>query len=169
MMRIILGNYMLTVLCLAIGPTINRFTVWFGGQLPEAQQTVDMLFTNKTIVTLVVYILMLILIFVKSRLHIGFRLNSTTKILMTILCIPMTIVSIIVTLTVAVLGLQTFDPGALQTLLANAPLYGWLRTIVLNTPVIVFFHAVITVFMSSDLKISLPKKSYSMPDIHSED
>lgn len=169
MMKIILGNYMLMVLCLAIGPTIDWFTMWFGGQLPDAQQTVDLLFTNKTIVTLVVYILMLILIFVKSRLHVGFRLNPTTKILMTILCIPMTIVSIIVTLTIAVIGLQTFDPGALQTLLANAPLYGWLRIMVLNTPVIIFFHAVITVFMSSDLKISLPKKTYSMPDIHIEE
>lgn len=168
MMKIILGNYMLIALCLAMSPTIDRFTLWFGVQLPDAQPTVDLLFTNKTIVTLVVYILMLILIFVKSRLHVGFRLNPTTKILMTILCIPMTIISIILTLTVAVLGAQAFDPSALQALLATAPFYGFMREIVLHTPVIVFFHAVITVFMSSDLKLIPAKKSYSMPDVHIE-
>lgn len=168
MMKIILGNYMLIALCLAMSPTIDRFTLWFGVQLPDALPTVDLLFTNKTIVTLVVYILMLILIFVKSRLHVGFRLNPTTKILMTILCIPMTIISIILTLTVAVLGAQAFDPAALQALLATAPFYGFMREIILHTPVIVFFHAVITVFMSSDLKLIPAKKSYSMPDVHIE-
>ena len=40
---------------------------------------------------------------------------------MTVLCIPMTIVSIIITLEIAVLGSQAFDPGALQTLLADVP------------------------------------------------
>ena len=70
MMKIILGNYMLIALCLAVGPTVDRATMWFSGQMPDVQQTVGFLFTNKTIITLVIYILMLILIFVKSRLHV---------------------------------------------------------------------------------------------------
>jgi hypothetical protein len=169
MMKIILGNYMLIALCLAVGPTVDRATMWFSGQMPDIQQTVGFLFTNKTIITLVMYILMLILIFVKSRLHVGFHFTQSQRMLMTLLCIPMTIVSIIITLEIAVLGAKAFDPAALQTLLADVPVQGWLRWAALNTPVIVFFHALITILMSSDLKFNLPKKTYSMPDISIED
>ncbi len=156
MMKIILGNYLLTALCLALAPTITVLTGRVSTQAPDVQNSLWFLFTNTTIVILVVYLLMLILIFVKSRIHIGLNLWGPAKILMLILAIPMTIISIMLTLEIAVLWINVFDMSALEVLASSMPVSMVYKQFVMYTPVIISIHAFITVLMLSD--ISLPKR-----------
>lgn len=157
MMKIILGNYLLTALCLALSPTITVLTGRVTVQAPDVQQSIWFLFTNTTIIILVVYLLMLILIFVRSRIHIGMNLSGPAKIAMLILAIPMTILSIILTLEIAVLWLQAFDMIALKVLASSMPVAMVYKQFVMYTPVIIAIHAVITVLMLSNISF-LPKK-----------
>lgn len=167
MMKIILWNYLLTALCLALTPTISVLTGRVTIQAPDVQQSIWFLFTNTTIIILVVYLLMLILIFVKSRIHIGMNLSGPAKVAMLVLAIPMTIVSIMITLEIAVLWIKAFDMVALQVLASSMPVSSFYKQFVMYTPVIISIHAFITVLMLSDISL-LPKKG-SSPHISIDD
>jgi fumarate reductase subunit D len=103
MMKIILANYLLTALCITIAPAIDAFMGRLGTQAPDVGNAIGQAVANKTIITLILYLLLFLLLFAKSRLHIGFHLSGIKKIFMTILCIPMTVLSIALTLEIAVL------------------------------------------------------------------
>ena len=167
MMKIILWNYLLTALCLALTPTISVLTGRVTIQAPDVQQSIWFLFTNTTIIILVVYLIMLILIFVKSRIHIGMNLSWPAKVAMLVLAIPMTIVSIMITLEIAVLWLKAFDMVALQVLASSMPVSLFYKQFVIYTPVIISVHAFITVLMLSDISL-MPKKG-SSPHISIDD
>lgn len=167
MMKIILWNYLLTALCLALTPTISVLTGRVTIQAPDVQQSIWFLFTNTTIIILVVYLIMLILIFVKSRIHIGMNLSGPAKVAMLVLAIPMTIVSIMITLEIAVLWLKAFDMVALQVLASSMPVSLFYKQFVIYTPVIISVHAFITVLMLSDISL-MPKKG-SSPHISIDD
>lgn len=78
---------------------------------------------------------------------------------MTIIAIPMTIVSIFLTLQIAVLGLQAFDLIALRALVDTLPLPPLYKTGIAHTPVIITLHALITVLMLSDISFKIKKSS----------
>lgn len=158
MMKIMFGNYLLSILCLALWPTLDVIMWWSSVQMPDVQKSLHFLFTNKTITILVIYLLMLILIFVKSRLHVWFYLGGAQKIFVTILCIPMTIISILLTLEIAILGVQAFDVLALQSLASTMPISQIYKDFIINTPIIVAVHTFVTILMLSDLSALFKKK-----------
>ena len=83
---------------------------------------------------------------------------------MTILCIPMTVLSIALTLEIAVLGLQAFDILALQKLASSMPIAPLYQQFVSNTPIIICIHALIAILMLADVN-RIPKKKSFVPDI----
>lgn len=176
MMRIVLGNYLLTSLCLTLIPAIDAAMVWLYGQAPDVWQTIQPLLTNKTLIVLVVYLLALLLLFLKSRLSIHFHVSGIKKVLLTILGIPLTIISIATTLQVAVLWTQVFNAQSLQALVATLPLQDIYKQFIIATPVIICIHAIITILLLSNFNripsfswFSFRKKSSSMPDISLEE
>lgn len=164
MMKIILGNYLLTALCLTLSPAIDAVMGRVGTQSPDISASIWAVFTNKTIIVLVVYLLLFLLIFAKSRIYIWFNLSGLKKVLMTILCIPMTVVSIALTLEIAVLGLQAFDVIALEKLASSMPVASIYQQFVAHTPLIICVHTLIAVFMLADIN-RIPKRKTFVPDI----
>ena len=75
MMKIILGNYLLTALCLTLSPAIDVLFARLGARSPDIMNTITPVFSNKTIVILVIYLLLFLLIFAKSRIYIGLNLS----------------------------------------------------------------------------------------------
>jgi hypothetical protein len=92
--------------------------------------------------------------------------------LLTIICIPLTVISIATTLQIAVLGLQAFDMTALQGLVSTWPLDGVYKQFIVNTPIVICVHALFTIFILSNInwipKINLRRRE-SMPDITVEE
>ncbi|MEI7477573.1 MAG: hypothetical protein WCJ81_03500 [bacterium] len=152
MLKIMLANYLLIPLCLGASPTIDLFLSWFGSAVPSAAASMDSLFTNKTIATLVIYLLLLVVLFLKSRIDLDIPANGLKKIGMTVLSIPMTVVSIIVTLQIAILGIQAFDITALQHIVSTRPVTSIYKDAIVYTPVIMMVHVLIMVIMMLDIK-----------------
>jgi hypothetical protein len=105
--------------------------------------------------------LLLLLLFLKSRVSIHFHVWWLQKFLLTILCIPMTIVSISLTLQFAVLWLQAFDYNALQALVWPLPIQDIYKQFVLQTPVIVTIHALLTAILISHINRTPKVPSFS--------
>ncbi|MBP6086106.1 hypothetical protein KA478_02775 [Patescibacteria group bacterium] len=121
---------------------------------------------------LVVYLVMLLLLFLKSRISINFHVSGLKRVFLTIIGIPLTVISIATTLQIAVLGVQAFDITALQVLVSSWPLDGTYKQFIVNTPIVICLHAFITIFILSTInwipKINLRRKA-SLPDISLED
>ena len=177
MMKIVLWNYLLTALCLTLAPSLWAFMWRLTLNSPDVAQTIAPVFENKIIITLAVYLLMLLLFFLKSRISIHFHVGWLQKIFFTIVCIPLTIVSIATTLQIAVLWLQAFDMWALQTMVATLPIQDIYKQFISYTPIVICIHAIITILVLSHINwipkapsFSFKKKeSESLPDIVIED
>ncbi len=156
MLRIVFGNYLLMVLCLTMPTAILSFLTWLNRVAPDVGQSVAPAFSNITIIVLVVYLLLLLLLFLKSRVSIHFHAKWVGRFFLTLLCIPLTIISIATTLWVAVVGQQAFDPVALQSLTAWLQIQEIYKIIILQTPSIIAIHVFITVLVLSN--ISFPTR-----------
>jgi hypothetical protein len=134
---------------------------WLQMQAPDIAQTISPLFTNKTIIVLVVYLLLLLLLFLKSRISVHFHVGGVQKIFLTVLCIPLTIISIAITLQIAVLGLQAFDSSALQAMVGPLTMPAYYKQFILNTPIVICLHAFITVLVLSHINRTPKMPSFS--------
>lgn len=162
MMKIILSNYILSMMALTLSSALGAFLWWLNIQAPDIASTIAPAFANKTIIVLVVYLLLLLLLFLKSRISIHFHVGWVQKMLLTILCIPMTITSIAITLQIAVLWLQTFDFAALQLLVNPLQIQDYYKVFILNTPIVICIHAIVTVLILSHINWTPKLPSFSL-------
>lgn len=169
MLRIILGNYLLTALCLSLSPTLDRLMWWTATQDSSIQSSLWFLFTNKTIVILVVYLLLLVLIFAKSRIRIDVQFGGFKKILFFVLVVPLTILSVLFTLEIAILGINIFNTTALTQTALTMPIPSLYQNFLINTPVMISLHAFLTILLLSDMHFSLPRRKISLPDVSIEE
>lgn len=169
MLRIILGNYLLTALCLALWPTLDRLLWWAGTQDATLQSSLWFLFTNKTITILIIYFLMLILIFAKSRINVWVHFSGIKKIIFFVLAVPMTILSTLFTLEIAILGVVVFDVPALTQVVSQMPIPYAYQNFLINTPIFISVHALVTILLLSDLHLKLPRRKISLPDVSIDD
>lgn len=161
MTKIILSNYVLTALAITLPMTLSSLMWWLAVHATDIAVTLEPVFANKTIIVLIVYLLLLLLLFLKSRVSIHFHVWWLQKFLLTMFCIPMTIVSITLTLQFAVLGLQAFDYNALQNLVWPLPIQDIYKQFVLQTPVIVTIHAFLTAIIVSHINRTPKMPSFS--------
>lgn len=169
MLRIILGNYLLTALCLSLSPTLDRLMWWTATQDSSIQSSLWFLFTNKTIVILVVYLLLLVLIFAKSRIRIDVQFGGFKKIFFFVLVIPLTILSVLFTLEIAILGINIFNTTALTQTALTMPIPSLYQNFLINTPVMISLHAFLTILLLSDMHFFLPRRKISLPDVSIEE
>lgn len=71
MVKVVVANYMLTGLCLALSGVIDRFVLWIDAIYPGSGASFAFLQDNKTTVILVIYLLLLLLIFLKSHIRVS--------------------------------------------------------------------------------------------------
>lgn len=169
MLRIILGNYLLTALCLSLSPTLDRLMWWTATQEASIQNSLWFLFTNKTIVILIVYFFLLILIFAKSRIKIDVNFGGLKKVFYFILVVPMTILSVLFTLEIAILGVDIFSTAALTQTALTMPIPALYQNFLINTPMLISLHAFLTILLLSDIHFSLPRRRISLPDVSMEE
>lgn len=168
MMKIILWNYLLTALCLTLAPTLWALMWWVTAVAPDVAQTIAPAFENKIIITLIVYLLMLLLLFLKSRISVHFHLSWIKKVFLTLICIPMTIVSIATTLQIAVLWLQAFDMAALQSMVSSLPIQDIYKQFISNTPIVICVHAFLTIIILSNINWTPKMPAFSFRKKQSE-
>ncbi len=163
MMRIILGNYLLTIICVALWSTID--TISFAikplvSQIAFLGVTfgqLDFFLTNsKLTIIILTYLVLMVLIFSKSKIYISLPSDENTRIFLKIIIIPLTVISAILTAQTAILWPTIFNTNSLLILAAqfqNSPL---LFYSIARAPLRIFLHGIITVLITSEIKFSKP-------------
>lgn len=161
MIKIILGNYILWSICLAASQSIGLL-VNFLATAPEAKfagmtyKTLWVFFADsKTTVVLVLYAVLLVVIYKTSKIQVNLPSDPALKNGLYALFVPLTVLSMILTLQIAITGMNVINAEWLQVVskeLANTP---GIYTFLTMTPVWILLHGVATILITSELKIGL--------------
>lgn len=166
MVKVVIANYMLTGLCIALWWVIDRFVVWIDTVMPGTGAQVAFLQDNKTTVILIIYLLLLLLVFLKSNIRVSMHASGLKRFILTILFVPLTVASIIITLELAILGADAFNMTNMtltaQSFSANPVVF----TFVQMTPVWLFIHTIVTILLISNIKLpSMKRRSAEGMDV----
>lgn len=167
MIKIILWNYVLTGICLAAWESINVL-IKFLLQAPQAKtiwfthaKIANFLEMGHTTFVLMLYIWLLIVIYLKSKIRIDLPSDSNKEKLLYVILIPMTVISIILTLQIALIGTKILDINHITTLTSNMQNNNYAYKFISLTPVRTFLHGIATILITSELNISFKSNSSS--------
>lgn len=153
MIRIIIGNYILMIISLSFAGAVD---MWMRGTqtlLVEWSEwnLAGLLSDGRVTITLVLYALLLFLIFKKSTLHSSHPWLLDKGFL--ILLIPMTVISMALTISLIFLGTDVFDPAAMTRVANSLSTNLTIRTTITNTPLWLFAHGLLTVLLTTHLSL----------------
>lgn len=163
MVKVVIGNYILTGLCLSLRTTIDWFVTWIDTMYPWTWASLSFLVDNKTTVILIVYLLLLLLIFLKSNVRVSMHASGVKRFLLTLLFVPLTVASIIFSLELSIIGLDSFDMTKMtmlaQSFTTNSIVFGFVQM----TAVWFFVHTLTTILLISNIKLPTFRRAYTPP------
>lgn len=161
MIKIVLWNYILSSICLAASQSLDLL-INFLNATPEAKlawityKSLWAFFAEaNTTIILVLYIVLLVVIYRSSRIHIHIPLDPAMQKWLHLLMIPITVLSMILTLQIVVLGMNIIRPDQLQIISNEITKNPALFTFLSLMPVWILLHGLATVLITSELKIGL--------------
>ena len=161
MIKIILGNYVLSGICLAATQSLD-ILVKFLQQTPDVKffglsylNFADFLISGQTTIILALYIALLLLIYHKSKIRISIPEDEIIKKALYIVLVPLTILSVILTLQIAIMWINVINVSALQALADSLTKNPSLYLFITLTPVWILIHGLATVLITSEIKITI--------------
>ncbi len=159
MIKIILGNYILSSICIAASQAIN-LAITYMRQSPEFNtlgiwniKFANFLENGSTIIVLILYLALLILIYRTSKIRIKLPNDEALKKMLQLIFVPLTIISMVLTLQIVLLGIDATNYNGIEkitTMVANNP---YIFNFVNLTPLRIVMHGIITIFITSELKV----------------
>lgn len=159
MIRIILGNYILSSICLAASQSI-ALAVDAMKKTPELSfmgfsydKVANFLENGNMTIVLIMYILLLFVIFRTSKIRIELPEDEAIKKMLHLIFVPLTVISMVLTLQIAILGINGISVTTLSSIantVANNP---YMFQFVSLTPVWIFLHGILTILITSKFKI----------------
>jgi hypothetical protein len=161
MIKIVMGNYLLSSICLAasnsLDALVNRFALNKDakGILSIPFSRFETFFSDgKTIIVLLLYVGLLFVLFKRSKLSIRLPEEDLTQKLLMVAMVPLTVISMILALQIAVLGMKIVDIQQLQTFALVFSKSGtFLYTFVIFTPLWMLLHGLITIGLTTTVGI----------------
>lgn len=159
MIKIILGNYILSSICLAASQSIN-LAVEYIKKTPELTfmgfsytKIANFLGNGSMTIILILYIILLIVIFKTSKIKISLPDDEAIKKMLQILFVPITVISIILTLQIAILGIDGINISTISSIANMVANNIYMFTFVSFTPVRILIHGIVTILITSEFKI----------------
>ncbi|HOQ78944.1 MAG TPA: hypothetical protein PKX34_02905 [Candidatus Absconditabacterales bacterium] len=150
MIKIILGNYILGTLSVAISTSID-LAINTMGETGLAKFLAD----GKLTIIFVVYVVLLFLIYRTSKINVDISGDQIMQKSLYILFVPMAVLSIVLTLEIIFLGIDILDPIKLIEIAKGFTNNIYLQKFILNTPYLILVHALVTVLITSKFKVAL--------------
>jgi hypothetical protein len=160
MIKIIIGNYLLSSVALALSTSMTLLTNFlnqtpmkqfiFGIEYAQLAQFFDQ---SKVVIILIIYGSLLLYIFQKSRLSIGLPSDELVAQVLFGLLVPLTVISIILTLEVAILGTSVLDVNALRIFAFEFTPNVYVQHFIALTPVWILIHGLLTIYLTSEITI----------------
>lgn len=161
MIKIVLGNYILWSICLAASQSIDVL-VNFLNVSPDAKfagmtyKTLWIFFADaKTTIVLILYAVLLVVIYRTSKIHVHLPEDPALNKWLYVLFVPLTVLSMILTLQIAIMWIDGVSLQQLQTIgkeLTNNP---GVYTFLTMTPVWILLHGLATILITSEMKVGL--------------
>jgi hypothetical protein len=104
-------------------------------------------------IILILYIILLVLIFKTSKIKISLPDDEALKKMLQIIFVPLTVISMVLTLQIAILGINGINVSAISsiaTAVANNP---YMFQFVSLTPVRILLHGIVTILITSEFKV----------------
>lgn len=161
MIKIILWNYILWIICMAASQSIDilvsflrnntnwdLFGLWY--------ETLASFCSNgKITFVLLMYAIWLIIVYKKSTISIRFPTDNNLLTTIQILLVPMTVLSMILTLQMAIMWVNMIDAEKLQTIVSTFTTSWYLYDFFRLWPVWLLVHWILTTILTSELKITV--------------
>lgn len=161
MIKIILGNYILATLCLAANQSLDLL-VQFLSMTPNLktlglsyEKISSFLVQWKMSIVLILYLLLLFLMYHKSKIRITFPSDEILKKTFSLFLVPLTVISFVLTLEIVVLGMNSLNPTNLDLLARSFTNNIYIIQFVVFTPLWIFIHWLATVLITSEIKMSI--------------
>ncbi|MFA5748070.1 MAG: hypothetical protein WC872_03050 [Candidatus Absconditabacterales bacterium] len=161
MIKIILGNYILGSICLAATESI-RLIINYLNLTPDLKfigltyKALGTFLTNgHTTIILIFYIILLVLIYKKSSINVKIPMDEGLKKILYILFVPMTVISVILTLQIAIMGIGVLNFEILQNFANNLTKNIYIYKFLTLTPVWILLHGIATILITSEMKMNI--------------
>lgn len=159
MIRIILGNYILNSICLAASQSIV-IGVNMLQKTPEAkifgwsyEKMANFLDNGSMTIVVILYAILLVIVYKTSKIRIVLPEDEAIKKMLQILFVPLTVLSMILTLQIVILGMDGVNITAITDIantVANNP---YMFKFISLTPLWILIHGIITILITSEFKI----------------
>jgi hypothetical protein len=155
MARVIVGNYILGIICMAINNVIsigsNQInTLQIQNPSTDYSQLQSFLLNGKTGIILVIYLILLVILLNRTKINVGITDGSLPKFWITFLMVVMTVISILLTIAIAVRGFQVIDYTQVINIAKYFTAYPILYNVIQYIPLILLVHGVATLYIVSD-------------------
>ncbi len=161
MIKIILGNYILSSICLAASQSIS-LAVQMMEKTPELKfigfsydKVAKFLDNGSTTIILILYIVLLFIVYRTSKIRITLPGDEAIKKMLQIIFVPLTVISMVLTLQIVILGMNGINIesiSSIATAVANNP---YIFQFVSLTPVRMLLHGILTILITSEFKVSV--------------
>ncbi len=161
MMRIVLGNYILTSICLAASQSLKLATNWMEKN-PNLEtlgigntKFANFLHNGETTIIMGIYIILLVIVYRTSKIRIRLPNDEAIKKMLQLIFVPLTIISMVLTLQIVLLGMDGItitSVGQIAETVANNP---YMFQFVSLTPVRILLHGLLTIFITSEFKVKV--------------
>lgn len=161
MIKIILGNYILSSICLAAGQSISLL-VEMMKKTPEIRfmgfsydKIANFLNDGNMTIVLILYIVLLFIIFRTSKIKISLPNDEAIRKMLQLIFVPLTVISMILTLQIAILGINGINIVAISSVAQMVANNIYMFQFVSLTPVWILLHGIVTILITSEFKISV--------------
>lgn len=161
MIKIILGNYILSSICLAGSQSIH-IAVNNMKQSPEStilwlsfSKFANFLEKSDTVIILISYIILFIIVYKTSKIKIRLPDDEAIKKIVQIIFVPLTIISIILTLQIIFLWMDNINIAGLWDTIATITSNPYIIKFINFTPVWILLHGIATILITSEFKVKV--------------
>jgi hypothetical protein len=161
MIKIILGNYILSSICLAAGQSISLLVEMIK-KTPEIRfmgfsydKIANFLNDGNMTIVLILYIVLLFIIFRTSKIKISLPNDEAIRKMLQLIFVPLTVISMILTLQIAILGINGINIVAISSVAQMVANNTYMFQFVSLTPVWILLHGIVTILITSEFKISV--------------
>lgn len=155
-------NYFLSSICLSASYVIDLLINRLNTQ-PDAKGILSIPYSRfeqffsdgKIIIVLLIYGLLLFVLFRHSKIEFHLPQEDVTQKILTVVMVPLTVISMVLALQIAILGIQIIDINALQEFARTLWVTSWfLYGYIVLTPVWMFIHGLLTIWLTTSISLS---------------
>ncbi|MFA7284764.1 MAG: hypothetical protein WC004_02995 [Candidatus Absconditabacterales bacterium] len=155
MAKVVVGNYILGVICLAVNNVISLAinyinTMQINNPNASYSQLQTFLVTGKTGIILVFYLILLIILLTKTKIHVETSHMPLPKSGIMAVMVIMTVVSVLLTIAIAVRGIQIIDYAQVVNIAKYFLQYPLLYNLIQYIPLVLLIHGLATLYLISE-------------------